>query len=275
MGLFSPVKRVMMATAPPRAVRMVKRAVPSAPVTASLDRAPRPIVDGVRDADNGEACDDGNDVIELCTYGETSLSCNSACEKVPGYTSYCGDGSWTGPRPSNATMATTTMAIIVKVLALQVTGWCGDGLVQLNEVCDDANTDGGDYCASDCQLGTGKCGDGVLQDIEACDDGNTLSDDYCSSTCTEATGSCGDGTVQSNEACDDGNVADGDYCSATCQSVTGACGDGITQANELCDDGNTVPGDYCSSDCLVVTGRCGDGVVQLGEVCDDGNSAGW
>ena len=97
--------------------------------------------------------------------GETScFACNSACEKVPGYTSYCGDGilDWTDGEQCDD--GNNDDGDYCEAACLRTTGWCGDGLLQLNEVCDDANTDEGDYCASDCQLSTGKCGDGVLQE---------------------------------------------------------------------------------------------------------------
>ena len=48
---------------------------------------------------------------------------------------------------------------------------CGDGRIEGDEVCDDTNTDGGDYCAPDCLAVTGECGDGVVQSNESCDDG--------------------------------------------------------------------------------------------------------
>jgi len=78
------------------------------------------------------------------------------------------------------------------------------------------------------------CGDGVIQVEEACDDGNVANGDGCNSSCLVepnrvCTGepsvcvvACGDGTVQREwgEACDDGNDFDGDGCSA-CQMDDG------------------------------------------------------
>ncbi len=57
---------------------------------------------------------------------------------------------------------------------------CGDGEVDPNEVCDDANNLSGDGCPGDCSA---PCGDGVLDPTEVCDDGNTDDGDGCSADC--------------------------------------------------------------------------------------------
>ena len=46
----------------------------------------------------------------------------------------------------------------------------------------------GDYCSSDCLAVTGRCGDGVVQLGEVCDDGNSADGDLCSADCTQAAG---------------------------------------------------------------------------------------
>jgi fibro-slime domain-containing protein len=166
---------------------------------------------------------------------------------------------------------------------------------------------------------TGYCGDGILESGEQCDDGNSVPGDGCSGTCQIEPGytcqmpgkpcvltvtlTCGDGKIEGNEACDDGNTVSGDGCSSTCTiepgytcptpgqpcvliSTTDAsgpvCGNGKVEAGETCDDGNTVSGDGCSSTCQIETGyycpqpgqpcqlECGDGVVETGEQCDLG-----
>ena len=64
------------------------------------------------------------------------------------------------------------------------------------------------------------CGDGVQQAGEQCDDGtsNGIPGDPCSATCTMASTGCGDGVLESGEECDDGsrNGAPPADCSATC-----------------------------------------------------------
>ncbi len=62
---------------------------------------------------------------------------------------------------------------------------CGDKIVDLTEVCDDANRVSGDGCSSTC-TSFEKCGDGLIDLAlgEQCDDGlGGLSGDGCSSTC--------------------------------------------------------------------------------------------
>jgi len=48
----------------------------------------------------------------------------------------------------------------------------------------------------------GFCGDGLIQAGEECDDGNTVSGDGCSPSCTIERAFCGDGVVDAGEACD-------------------------------------------------------------------------
>jgi cysteine-rich repeat protein len=50
---------------------------------------------------------------------------------------------------------------------------CGDGTLDVGEVCDDANLVDGDGCDSNCTP-TG-CGNGVVTVGETCDDGNLVS----------------------------------------------------------------------------------------------------
>ena len=63
-----------------------------------------------------------------------------------------------------------------------------------------------------------KCGDGVVTVDEACDDGvNDGSYGTCNADCSRAA-SCGDGHKDSpREGCDDGNYKNGDGCNAGCQ----------------------------------------------------------
>jgi fibro-slime domain-containing protein len=167
---------------------------------------------------------------------------------------------------------------------------------------------------------TSFCGDGVVDTGEACDDGNATPGDGCSGICTLEPGYtcptpglpcvymvtvvCGNGRIEGGEACDDSNTTDGDGCSSTCVVETGfacdvpgqpcsrvqtsRCGDGRVNAGETCDDGNSTAGDGCSATCTLERGftcpqpgslcsrveNCGDGIVQAsrGETCDDGNT---
>ena len=79
----------------------------------------------------------------------------------------------------------------------------------------------------------GFCGDGIRNGFESCDDGNLDDTDHCSSSCrlnssgtpswyvrddsTSGLPYCGDGLVnQASEDCDDGNGDDTDHCTNRC-----------------------------------------------------------
>ena len=94
---------------------------------------------------------------------------------------------------------------------------CGDGTVDayMGETCDPPGAPalspaGDNLCRDDCTF----CGDGLLDPVEECDDGNQEDDDGCNSSCLEEY--CGDGVVQPPEECDDGNNIDGDGCQGDC-----------------------------------------------------------
>ena len=150
---------------------------------------------------DGEACDDGNDV--------DTDECTSICEKAS-----CGDGFLfarqetcddgndidTDDCPSTCEEAS-----------------CGDGFVLEGvEECDDANPNNLDACLSNCKAA--RCGDGVIQSgKEECDDSNSVNTDACPSTCKSAR--CGDDFVWAdNEECDDGRTLVGDGCDNECQA---------------------------------------------------------
>lgn len=69
-------------------------------------------------------------------------------------------------------------------------GICGDGVVNIGEVCDDGENNGEyDSCASDCLSDGAHCGDGILNGSEECDGGTAL-------TCAEVNN--GTGVVSCN-----------------------------------------------------------------------------
>jgi cysteine-rich repeat protein len=59
---------------------------------------------------------------------------------------------------------------------------CGNGVLDGNEECDDADDDDLDGCTNACRLA--RCGDNLIRrHVEDCDDGNTVPDDGCSADC--------------------------------------------------------------------------------------------
>ena len=177
--------------------------------------------------------------------------------------------STTGTGTSSSTSTSTATDSTTAVTGTGTTGGdlCGNGQVDDGEVCDDGVNDGAyGGCLPDCSALAEYCGDGVKNGPEGCDDANDIDDDECSNTCISA--SCGDGVIQMGEECDDGNDADTDECLNSC--VKASCGDGFTQEGvEECDDANDIDTDACLPGCIAA--KCGDSIIQEGvETCDDG-----
>ncbi len=93
--------------------------------------------------------------------------------------------------------------------------YCGDGVLDPGEECDDGNNDNGDGCSDSCSIEP-YCGDGILDPGEECDDGNISNGDGCSDSCSIEP-YCGDGVLDPGEECDDGNISNGDGCSDSCE----------------------------------------------------------
>jgi cysteine-rich repeat protein len=166
-------------------------------------------------------------------------------------------------------------------MAVRGLSWCGDGITQEGEECDDANLINDDACTNECR--NAACGDGVVQQGEECDDGAKNGNQcaasygsschYCGSDCKQALLSgprCGDGITQEGEECDDGNSINNDGCGNTC--VLPRCGDKIVQAGEACDDGNMDNYDGCTNACSKPA--CNDGIDNNGDGLIDRNDPG-
>jgi fibro-slime domain-containing protein len=223
-----------------------------------------------------EVCDNGvNDDM----YGNLS-GCGPDC-KLPArcgdnivqqtYDEQCDDG------PNNLTSTDPTAAYGGKCLSdCTIGGYCGDGVINGPETCDDGANDGTyDTCNPDCTPAP-KCGDGTVQEDygEECEPISS-DDPNCTQAC-RLPGGCGDGKIEPPEQCDDGAANNnGEYggCAPSCIYAP-HCGDGIKNGPEDCDDG-ILDSSYggCTAQCKLGP-HCGDGIQNGPEECDDGDMNG-
>ncbi len=174
---------------------------------------------------------------------------------------------------------------------------CGNGTCNTGESCDGSSQclGNGRLSSGECRADCTYCGDGIKQVNEDCDDGNTNDNDSCDNSClyravnpptatptatplptitnpptAAPPADCGNNACNVGEYCDrdqkcsGGGLFDKGECRADCTY----CGDGVPQAGELCDDGNTNHYDSCSNFCRPNGPLCGDGLIQPGEECD-------
>jgi hypothetical protein len=219
------------------------------------------VVNGTEECDNGR-----NDAV----YGSTS-GCAPGC-KLP---ARCGDGivqtddaEVCDDGSKNAASTDLNVAYGKCMSNCQHGGYCGDGVVNGAEECDDGVNDGTPWtCYFDC-TNTPKywCGDGVVQPEfgEECEP-IMLDDPNCTNTCKLPghcsdpgcifVPRCGDGVKNGLEECDDG-ILDGSYGGCTKQCTLGPhCGDGMVNGWEECDHGADNGRDACcTSSCKVISG---------------------
>jgi hypothetical protein len=104
------------------------------------------------------------------------------------------------------------------------------------------------------ETGGSFCGDGIKDAGEDCDDGQANGvDSDCTQDCVVTV--CGDHYKGPSEECDLGqDNADDGACTLACELPEAVCGDGVTNGAEVCDDGplNGKMLEKCSADCTTM-----------------------
>ncbi len=136
-----------------------------------------------------EQCDDGNtNNSDRCSTTCTLTYCGDSIIQSPnGYSvneicdsnsQVCNINSYSGSR--------TCLNSCLAFGACTTTQYCGDGIVNGPEQCDDNNTNSGDGCSATCTtevIIVPVCGNGVIESGEQCDDNNSNNDDSCNNLC--------------------------------------------------------------------------------------------
>jgi len=236
-----------------------------------------------------EECDDNNtDNTDECLDTCAAASCGDGIiqNSPPGEEECENEGNCLDPLlPACATPGSSNECQCIA----SGSSFCGNGVVEGTEECDDANGNNGDTCLDTCVSAT--CGDGFVHTgVEQCDDGNTNNNDLCPNTCANAV--CGDGIVCSApscntgsdflpEECDDANSNNNDPCLNDCRIAI--CSEGILCSDpactsgpgggiEECDDLNNNNQDPCLNNCA--NAICGDGVLCDDPTCTTGPAGG-
>jgi len=162
---------------------------------------------------------------------------------------------------------------------------CGNGIVDIGEVCDDGNLIDGDGCDSNCTVSA--CGNGISAGGETCDDGNTTNGDGCSSSCqVEPCWSCNGEPSSCSLSPSGSSCEDGVFCNGTDTCAMGICqhtGDpcvGGPECNNVCDETHATCNLPFGTSCTTDGDICTDDVCDNGSCthpnntapCDDGNA---
>jgi len=178
----------------------------------------------------------------------------------------------------------------------QTSKFCGDGLINGNEVCDDGGSNGQpNHCNGSCSGQTpAVCGNGVKEGSEQCDGQAGIQPHYiCTQDCQlQYQPYCGDHTTNGSEVCDGNSIAcqaqgynGSQLCNANCDDwgqcqTSQYCGDGTVNNTEECDGDaprscTTLAGYAGTQSCsgciwaeCQTSQSCGDGVKNGNEQCD-------
>ncbi len=143
----------------------------------------------------------------------------------------------------------------------------GDGVHDYADNCPAVSNPGqedadGDKVGDACDAAF--CGNGVTEDPEECDDKNKTPGDGCENDCKASVDTDLDGLFDSVDNCpavsNPGQEdADGDKVGDACDPPE--CGNGVTEGEEGCDDHNTASGDGCSAACATEDYQVGSVII--------------
>ncbi len=159
----------------------------------------------------GEECDSGMNNANVPNVCRQNCALPRCGDRIQDDGEECDDG--------NTQSGDGCAAYCTRELVLSLTNVCGNRLIDPGEECDagSANANVPDHCRFDCRFPF--CGDGIKDTNEQCDDGNAQDGDGCTADCFSEF--CGDGIQEMGEECDDGNLISGDGCNRQCQKDTG------------------------------------------------------
>ncbi len=177
-------------------------------------------------------------------------------------------------------------------------GACGNGTIELGEMCDFGSFCSGSTAMSDmtsctsaadratCVSGGGTCAPRAYRGCTA----------FCKHAGSSAGNStCGNADIADGEDCDDGNTSSADGCSSAClhtgskAGVVSVCGNAVLEPGETCEKNAASDPTFpvgCDAQRCLHTGTslcdndpntpnincCSNGTIDAGEDCDDGNA---